>query len=251
MDAKSGAPEKAQRAKSVTQITGPKRIPALINAREGYQLWAGSYDQGPNPLLSLETRTLESRLEPLRGRVLIDVACGTGRWMAVACEKGARAYGVDLSAEMLRVGKSKPGLGGCLVRGDACHLPFADACADVVMCSFALGYVSEPKSLFQELSRIARRGAGIFVGDLHPQALNAGWRRTFCAGSDLFEIESYWHSYSEWLRAGLQSSLRLRDVLEPAFGEPEHCIMRSVGQDHYIEATAGIPAILATIWERL
>ncbi len=119
------------------------------------------------------------------------------------------------------------------------------------MCSFALGYVSKPELLFRELSRIARRGASIFVSDLHPQALHAGWRRTFRAASGLFEIENHCHAYSEWLEAGLSSRLRLKDVFEPGFGEPEHRLMRSAGKDNLIEATSRIPAILATIWERV
>ncbi len=232
-------------------MMAPKSIPSLINASEGYRLWAGNYDRDPNPLLSLEMRVIEPRLTHLRGGVLIDVGCGTGRWMAVGVEREARAYGVDLSAEMLAVAISKPALGGCLVRGDACHLPFADSCADAVMCSFALGYVSELKSLFRELSRIARRGASVIVSDLHPQALNAGWRRTFYTASGPFEIASYCHLYSEWLEAGLESKLRLIDVFEPCFGEPEHRLMSIAGKERYIEATSQIPAILATIWERL
>ena len=228
-----------------------KRTSAVVGAAEGYRLWSKSYDLEPNPLLGLEMRTLADRLDSLAGKVLLDVACGTGRWMAAAAERGAHAFGLDLSGEMLDVARPKPRLAGRLVQGNACSLPFLDHSVDAAICSFALGYLEDPDALFRELSRVTRRRGIVIVSDLHPQALQAGWLRTFRHSSDLFEIESHIYTYPQCLAAGLEANLVIREVLEPHFGEPEHLIMKSAGKEELIETTSSVPAILVMTWERL
>ncbi len=67
--------------------------------------------------------------------LLLDVACGTGNALRVACGMGAAAIGLDVSLGMLRSVPEKVGdaeRGVALVVGDAEHLPFADAAFDCV-----------------------------------------------------------------------------------------------------------------------
>ena len=217
---------------------------------EGYRLWSQTYDTDPNPLLALEMRTLIGKLDHLSNKVLLDIACGTARWAAYAAAKGARAFGADLVPEMLTVAQRKPRVAGCLVQADAHWLPFTGECADIVICSFALGYMRDPERLIEELGRVTKRGGAVIAGDLHPQALDAGWRRTFHCGSTLFEIENHSYSYDQLINAGRCANLELREVFQPYFGEPELAIMRSAGKVELIEEALHVPAILILAWER-
>ncbi len=225
-------------------------VAALIPATEGYRLWSQSYDTNPNPLLALEMRELSPRLGRLRNRVFLDIACGTGRWMQYAAAKGARAFGADLVHEMLAIACRKPHIVGRLVQAHACRLPFAAGCADVVVCSFALGYIGDLRDMVEELRRVTRQGGRIFASDMHPRARNSGWRRTFHCGFNLFEIESYPHSSEHLIQAGSRTGLRLREVLQPCFGAPELEIMRRAGKVDQIEAVQEVPAIMVLEWER-
>ena len=109
---------------------------------EGHRIWAAGYDRGPSPLLALETRVVLERLPALPGFRFLDVACGTGRWMRLAQQRGAQVSGVDLCPEMLREAARKPGLAGRLSIGDASRLPVVGGASDFTLCSFALGYVA-------------------------------------------------------------------------------------------------------------
>ena len=66
----------------------------LVCACEAYRRWAATYDGAPNAIVSLVDRSLD--LGDTRGRRVIDVACGTGRWV-----ERTGGIGVDLSFEML------------------------------------------------------------------------------------------------------------------------------------------------------
>ncbi len=230
--------------------THPDQTPNQVSAAVGYRLWSHTYDTDPNPLLALERRTLINKLDDLQGKVFLDVACGTARSMVYASQMGAQVFGVDLAPEMLALAREKPRALGRLVQADACKMPFLDNFADIVLCSFAVGYMRDPECLFRELGRVARRRGVVIVSDLHPSALAAGWRRTFHFGSTLFEIENYSHTFERLIRAGNCGNLDLREVLQPHFESPEINIMRDAGKTEQIKEVLKVPAILVLLWER-
>jgi ubiquinone/menaquinone biosynthesis C-methylase UbiE len=227
-----------------------ERVPSRLSVAEAYRLWSRTYDLEPNPLLALEFRMLSHRLENVAGRVFLDVACGTGRWMADAALRGARTIGLDLCHEMLLVAAGKPLLADHLVQADAGGLPLRDQAADVVMCSFCLGYAESPDQILAELCRVARHGGSVLVSDFHPDAHQAGWRRSFRNGSESFEIKCYRHTPAQLIAAGRKAGMRLSRVLEPHLGEPERHILQRAGKEHLLEQLSAVPAVLIIEWER-
>ena len=55
-----------------------------VSAAEGYERWAPIYDDAPNPLLAREERYLLPLLIDLGDKAILDLACGTGRWLEPA-----------------------------------------------------------------------------------------------------------------------------------------------------------------------
>ncbi len=223
------------------------RVPAL----EGHRIWSETYDDAPNPLLSLETRVLPELLGPLEGRRLVDIGCGTGRWMVYAQSRGARVTGVDLCHEMLLRAASKPRLGGRLARGSAELLPLAGEAADLALCSFALGYMADSPAAIREMSRICGRGARVIVSDVHSEGLAAGWKRAFRSGGASYEIEHLSHSTPALLQAASEAGLRLECAVATCFGEPEREVFCRAGKEHLFEEASRVPAIWIAAWIKL
>ena len=102
------------------------------------------------------------------GRVL-DVATGTaGVALALTDRTGAQVVGVDLTEEMLRIGRQRVGDRGradrvALVAGRAERLPFPDACFDALTFTYLLRYVTDPAATMAELARVVRPG-GVVAG---------------------------------------------------------------------------------------
>ena len=141
-------------------MTGPWYVEAFRSA------YLGVY-----PHRDLEAARREAKFlvdQGARGR-LLDVCCGFGRHCAALRDHGIRAYGLDLSLELLgRAGSLAPVLEGRLACGDARRLPFADACADTVVSLFSsFGYFGEEgdRRVLLEVGRVLRPG-GLFVLDL-------------------------------------------------------------------------------------
>jgi ubiquinone/menaquinone biosynthesis C-methylase UbiE len=219
-----------------------------VSAIEGHRNWAPTYDTGPNPLLALETRVLSEKLSPFDAPRFLDVACGTGRWMQWARQRGSRVFGIDFCAEMLAEALRKPDLAGCLGLADACHVPVADGATDLTLCSFALGYLPSLQPAIAELARVTRKGARVVITDLHPDALAAGWTRSFRSHGQSYEIDHHAHSIAAWHSAAASAGLTLDWRLETPFAEPEQEIFRRAGKESLFPELSRVPALLAMSW---
>lgn len=224
--------------------------PTPVDPIEGHRLWAETYDADVNPLLALERRVLQPHLDRLAAKRFVDIGCGTGRWLLLAREAGAEVIGLDLTRAMLAQAAAKPKLKGKLVCADAQSLPFAEATADVVLCSFCISYLEDPAAMFGGLARITKPGGRIIVSDIHPAAAKAGWKRTFRAAGQLYEMKLGERHKKTPLRQGLDAGLTLWRVLEPSFGKAELPLFEKAGKSGMFEALAAMPALLVTLWDR-
>ena len=217
----------------------------LLTAAEGYQIWSDHYDSDPNPLLALESRILAPRLGSLNGRTVLDVATGTGRWMSYVASRGARPIGLDISARMLCVAARKPDICGCLVLGDARSLPFRSGSVDLAICSFALSYLPSSTAAFSEMARVARR---IIISDLHPEAMMAGWTRSFRSDGQSWQIEHFNHGLADLDRVAKAAGMRLQWTAEAAFDLPELPLFEIAGKRNMFNEVSRTPAVFATSW---
>jgi ubiquinone/menaquinone biosynthesis C-methylase UbiE len=217
---------------------------------EAYQLWSQTCETDPSAIVALESRWAKPWLIDLRGKVVFDVSCGVGRWLAHAQAQGANAIGTDLCPEMLMQASKKPGLSGRLARADTCSLPLPSHRADVVLCALSLGHMTPMESALAEIARTVRPGGQLIVTDFHPGALDRGWKRTFRNHSQLYEIETYRYTTACLLDCARRCELVLQNLLEPGFDEPERSIFSSAGKHDLYERVRGIPAVLLARWRR-
>ena len=145
---------------------------------EAYRLWAPRYPPRAHTLLmQVEQRAVLDVLPPVRGRRVIDLACGTGRYALALGAQSARVVGVDLSLEMLTHAPADfP-----RVQGDLRAVPLRGASADVVVCGLAVGHVRDLHAAMAEVARVLVPGGYAVYSDLHPGGRARGWRRDFRA----------------------------------------------------------------------
>jgi demethylmenaquinone methyltransferase/2-methoxy-6-polyprenyl-1,4-benzoquinol methylase len=100
---------------------------------------------------------------------VLDVATGTaGVAIAVARQSRARVTGVDVSQDMLEIGRRRVGAAGLerrieLETARAEELPFAEGTFDAISFTYVLRYVSDPADTIAELARTLRPG-GVIAG---------------------------------------------------------------------------------------
>jgi len=208
-----------------------------LNAASAHRLWAATYDEEPNPLLALEQRMLEPLLPDVHGRMVLDVASGTGRWARRLASMGARVIACDACFEMAVRGP-RPA-----VISDAGRLPLPDQSADLTICAFALGYTGP---CLAELARVTRTGGFVIVSDMHPDAARAGWTRSFRNGGKVISIAARRYDFDSLAAPGLREILRL----ETSFDEPERPLFAAAGRESRFEDCRRVPAIYIAKWFR-
>jgi SAM-dependent methyltransferase len=221
-----------------------------VSAIEGHQLWAPRYEQVLNPIIALDSRVLAKFLEPIRSNTFLDVACGTGRWMRYLREREGTVMGIDLCREMLDVATQNWDLMGRCVLADAASLPIATNSVDVTLCSLALGYLPDLNRTLCEMGRVTRADGRIIISDVHPFALSMGWKRSFRADSDIYEIDHATYSEAQVCAAGTMAGLRLKQQLSSFFDDPERSLFEAAGKGGIFDQLSTIPALWVTIWTR-
>lgn len=210
----------------------------LLSPLDAYRLLAQNYDSGPNPMLTLEQRTMTPLFPRLYGARVVDTAAGTGRWTSYCRAQGAQTIAMDFCLEML-AGAPRPA-----VLADANQLPLSDGFADVTICAFAVGYAP---ACLPELARVTRTGGAVLLSDVHPEAIHRGWTRSFRHGMDVINVAHYSYALEDLRAAGL----KLDCLMEPRFGEPERAVFAKAGRLATFEEVARHPAIFVARWIKI
>lgn len=223
-----------------------------VSAAEGYEWWAPIYDHVPNPLLAREERHLLPLLTDLSNKSVLDLACGTGRWLGKFTAQGCKsAIGIDCSTAMLQVAGKKSAIKGRLAGATCEDLPLPSAAFDLAICSFALGHIRNLVLMVRELARVMRTGADIFVSDLHPEAYARGWRVGFRDGSTAIEIEMRSRAAEEIVHAFCANGFRCQTHEALWLGDPEMPLFARAGKsDSFVEACK-LPAVLVCHFRRV
>jgi len=216
-----------------------------LSPREGYRRWARNYDTEPNPMLSLEKRFLEPLLPIAAGLDVVDLGCGTGRWLDFLKDGTPRSLlGIDSSPEMLRRARRKLNGAARLIHADVSLVPLAPASADLLLGSFVLSYLEDAESLFSNARTTLRETASLFLTDVHPEtSLALHWRRGVNSESGFQLIRTTERSIDSVISLCEAANLRLVSRLEPAFGEAERRLFEMVGKTAEFEKAAEYPAI--------
>lgn len=133
-------------------------------AQRNYDNQAASSDA----MLSWISGHLAGDLQPsLR---VLDVAAGTGRMSRLVAPKVKEVIAVDLTEEMMAVGKEQAQTAGLnnihWVVSKAQQMPFMDNAFDVVVSRLAVHHWDEPQSIVSEMARVCKPGGKVVLIDI-------------------------------------------------------------------------------------
>jgi ubiquinone/menaquinone biosynthesis C-methylase UbiE len=104
----------------------------------------------------------------LRGRDVIDLACGTGYWDRILSETARKITGVDVSAEVLDIARTKVYRCPTEFRvGDAYDPPFSEASFDGALTTMWISHIPRDRvhGFIESMHRVLRKGSRVFVAD--------------------------------------------------------------------------------------
>lgn len=143
------------------------------------------------------------------GALVLDVPCGTGRFVNTITRRGFRYLGADISEAMIGEARQQSGSGLVqdFIHADASNLPLEDNEVDCVIIWRLLHHIQDPtvrQAILREAARVSRRK--VLVSFHHPMsftALRKKMRRRFFGKGNGTEF-THWALAREAAECGLQ-----------------------------------------------
>jgi len=143
------------------------------NIISAYELMAEKYneliDHKPHNAYYDRPNTLQL-LPDVMGKVILDAACGPGKYAEILIGKGAIVKGFDISAKMVELAISRNNAQGEFFvhdLSDRFDMIESNSC-DIVLCALALHYIEDWNVTIKEFYRVLKTGGILVISIEHP-----------------------------------------------------------------------------------
>ncbi len=106
----------------------------------------------------------------VKGEIILDAACGPGKYAEILISKGATVTGFDISPRMIELAKERNGNKGIFFVQDL-TTPFEtlnDNSYDIIVCALAMHYIEDWSFTIQEFFRVLKDGGQLIISIEHP-----------------------------------------------------------------------------------
>ena len=178
--------------------------------RVDYNKIAATYDRRFTASKQKQTAVkLQSLALDLAAQKILEVGCGTGRWLADLRQHTSHLYGLDLSYGMLKQAHHRD----CylyLLQGRAEQLPFPSGRFDLIYCINAIHHFNQPDVFIYEAFRLLQPAGACAVIGMDPHGHYQDWyayhyfKGTYETDLDRFPS---WDEVMDWMyTAGFEHS---------------------------------------------
>jgi SAM-dependent methyltransferase len=148
---------------------------------------------------AIERRLLFEMLDPVAGKMLLDVGCGDAALAAELVQRGAIVTALDADATMIataRQGRALTSTPMELIVGEAENLPFDHDTFDRVVAVTLLCFVDDAQKAIAEMARVLRPGGRLVIGELGYWSLWAAQRRfRGWLGNPIWRNATFWTAH--------------------------------------------------------
>ena len=173
-----------------------------MKRRLDYDRIAGNYDRRyEGGGMRATARALQDLARACPGGRVLEVGCGTGRFIRDLSAGPVRTFGLDRSAGML-LRAQHPGDCSHLVQGDAKSLPYAASSFDLVYCVNAIHHFDEPQTFIREAGRVLGSGGILAVAGSDPRDRRHRWYLyDYFDGTYETDLDRFpaWDSVRSWM----------------------------------------------------
>ena len=139
-----------------------------------------------------EWQAIIKELSELKGKKILDIGCGKGKFCQLFAQSGDKPTGIDISEELLRSAKKLAPTITYLV-GSATNIPAKDGEFDVAICVEVLEHVPNLEKAIAEMARVLKKDGTLIIIDKNLYGLHPVWPYPAV-------IEKIWkESHNQWM----------------------------------------------------
>lgn len=187
----------------------------------GYDHWAPTYDDG-DPSTWLDEPFLLRQLKPFPGCRILDLGCGTGRYLRRLAPDLYRITAVDLSHGMLSRACRGTERSEKIwwVQASVTCLPFRSSLFDRVMSGLVLDHIEKPEHLFAQIAAVLKPRGRSVVAAVHPDMQRlTGTDIELASTKGSVRISGHLHEVKDLIVAAQDAKLLVQRIEEPVVTE--------------------------------
>lgn len=191
-----------------------------------YNQWAASYDSDPNPHTLLEHSWVVKAVNAQKDDIILDAACGTGRYTKEFVSKSRRVTGLDFSPPMLAIARNQCA-GARFIKGDITReLQFPSNHYDKINCAQALKHIRRLSPVMKEFFRILKPAGTFTFSVTHPDMNWEGYRIVVRPSFTLAEqSDIYQHRFCDYFEAIESAGFQTLSISQvPISGKIKHLL---------------------------
>jgi malonyl-CoA O-methyltransferase len=209
--------------------------PNLLPTHSAYDEWAGKYDDA-DPSTLLDEPFLQARIRPLEGCRVLDLGCGTGRYLrlvsghatqgsgqaAQVVGHAALVVGMDLSRGMLQRARCDTPQADRLewVQASVERLPFLPESFNRVISGLVLDHVANLDRFFDGVAMVLKPGGRAVITAVHPDMQRfTGSQVRFHVDGREYRTEGTIHEVADVVRVADRAGLVVEELQEPQVDE--------------------------------
>jgi malonyl-CoA O-methyltransferase len=183
-----------------------------------YDQWSRTYEAVENATRDLAARVLRNYPLDLRDRNILEIGCGTGFNTGYIADSAKDLLAVDFSAGMLE--QARVNISASNVRFVQSDIqrdwPIDSASVDLVVCMLVLEHIASLDHVFQEASRVLRRGGEFFICELHPYRQLQGLQARFTEANsgNVVLVQAFLHDVSDYVNVSIQHGFQIIRLAE-------------------------------------
>jgi ubiquinone/menaquinone biosynthesis C-methylase UbiE len=209
----------------------------MVKKRVNYDAIAPTYNQRfDSGKQENMVSALLSLAKELKAKRILEVGCGTGRWLSDLQSVTGGVYGLDFSAGMLKEAFKRNKFIR-LTRGKAGQLPFAEAAFNLVYCVNAIHHFDCPPVFVSEARRLLKPGGKLAVVGMNPHGCRDNWYvYHYFEGIYKTDLDRFpsWGTVLDWMAAAGFAEVKWR-VVDHIL---DHKIGREVLNDPFLQKNA-------------
>ncbi len=145
-----------------------------MNSKTNYNQIASVYDERyKSKYLTGVEQSLLSIVSDQKIKSILEVGCGTGRWLKALTSLNKKLFGLDYSIEMLKIAAAEHKKLS-LTNADACRLPFLKNTFDMIFCINAIHHFQNKEKFISEAFESLTADGIICIYGVDPH-IDKGW----------------------------------------------------------------------------
>jgi malonyl-CoA O-methyltransferase len=192
-----------------------------LSPQEAYDRWAQDYDDA-DPSTMLDEPFLASMLQPREGHRILDLGCGTGRYISCVARGDIRIVGLDLSRGMLDRARRRQSAAVSVawVQASVENLPIIPRTFDRLMSGLVMDHVENLDRFFGGIASVLAPGGRAVVTAVHPAMQRmTGPVVRFTASGRQYLAEGRVHEVQDIVAAAERQRLTIEELREPRVDE--------------------------------